>query len=108
MNTIQKINGIFLVSYVSGVMSLYAADANAILKVMVEELLSPLYQGVAAFSVVYFLYGAAKFIYDMNHPEEKNTGKQHLLWGSIGVFIILSVGGILSIFTSMFGSLGFN
>jgi hypothetical protein len=42
----------------------------------------------------------------MRNPQDKNTGKQHLLWGTIGLFIIFSVGGILGIFSSMFGALG--
>lgn len=108
MSNVQKISIAGISSFLSGIVLVYAQqDANTILKVMVEELLSPLYQAVAAFSVMYFLYGAAKFVYDMNHPEEKNTGKQHLLWGLVGLFIILSVGGILNIFSGIFGGLGF-
>jgi hypothetical protein len=91
----------------TGLISVYGAlDQDTVLQKIVTEIFSPLYELVAAIAFAYFLYGAAKFIYDMRRPEEKNTGKQHLLWGFIGLLIIFSVGGILSIFGSMFGNLG--
>lgn len=80
-------------------------DGEVVLQKIVTEFFSPLYQFVAACAFVYFLYGAAKFIYDINNPEEKTTGKQHLFWGIIGLFIILSVGGILQIFNNFFGGM---
>ncbi len=83
-------------------------NADVILGKIVTEIFSPLYQLVAAITFIYFLYGVAKFIYDMRNPAEKNTGKDHLLWGMVGLFIILSVGGVLSLFGSIFGELGTN
>lgn len=83
-------------------------NADIVLEKIVTEIFSPLYQLIAAIAFIYFLYGAAKFIYDIRNPSEKNTGKQHLLWGMVGLFIILSVGGVLSLFGSIFGELGAN
>lgn len=93
----------------AGLMSVYAAlDPNTVLQKIVTEIFSPIYKAVVAFAFVYFLYGAFKYVYDMNHPAEKNTGKQHLFWGLVGLFFIFSVGGILALFTDIFGPLGFN
>lgn len=85
-----------------------ALDPDVVLGKIVTEIFSPLYKIVAVSAFVYFLYGAAKFVYDIKNPTEKNTGKQHLLWGMVGLFIIFSVGGILSLFEGFFGGLGFN
>jgi hypothetical protein len=84
------------------------AKGDVILQKVVTEIFTPLYQVVVGIAFLYFLYGVAKFIYDMRNPSEKNTGKQHLLWGLVGLFIILSVGGILNVFGSIFGELGGN
>lgn len=90
--------------FISSASFVFAAlDPDTVLQSLINEFLTPLYQLTAAIAFVYFLYGAAKFIYDMKNPEEKNTGKQHLLWGMVGLFIIFSVGGILQLFGSMFG-----
>lgn len=79
--------------------------ADTILQKIGEEIFAPLYQFVVVIAVLYFLFGVGKFVYDMRNPTEKNTGKQHLLWGLVGLFIILSVGGILKLFESVFGSM---
>lgn len=84
------------------------SSADTILQKLVTEIFSPLYQLVTAIAFIYFLYGVVKFIYDLRNPTEKSTGKQHLFWGLIGLFIILSVGGILDIFSGIFGELGVN
>jgi hypothetical protein len=77
-------------------------DGEKILENVVTEVLSPLYQAVVGVAFLYFLYGVVMFIINMNDPDKKNTGKQHLLWGTVGLFIILSVGGILQLFNSIF------
>ncbi|MCF7898396.1 MAG: hypothetical protein K9L31_00400, partial [Candidatus Pacebacteria bacterium] len=59
-------------------------NADVILDKIVTEIFTPLYQLVAAIALLYFLYGVAKFIYDARNPTDKNTGKQHLLWGMVG------------------------
>ena len=80
-------------------------DPDTVLQKIVTEIFSPIYQVLATIAFVYFLYGGAKFIYDMNDPEKKNFGKSHLLWGTVGLFIILSVGGILQVFGNIFGGM---
>ncbi len=81
------------------------ADGDPIFQNIVLYIFSPLYKLVAAIAVVYFMYGVAKFIYDMNDPAKKTDGKQHMLWGLVGLFIILSIGGILSIFNKVLGGM---
>ena len=66
---------------------------------------NPLYQLVVVCTFLYFLYGAAKFVYDINVPDKKNTGKSHLFWGLIGLFIVFSVGGIIPFINNIFGGL---
>jgi hypothetical protein len=72
---------------------------------VVTEVFSPLYELVAACAFVYFLYGGVRFIIDMNDPEKKNIGKRHLLWGTVGLLIIFSVGGILKFFNDVLGGM---
>ncbi len=71
----------------------------------VTYLLNPLYELAAVIAFLYFLYGVLRFILDMNDPEKKNTGKGHLLWGLVGLFIIFSVGGILVILNNTVGGM---
>lgn len=108
--TIKKTSIIASLCFGAGVVSLFAAaaDPDTILQAIVAEIFSPIYKAVVGFASIYFFYGVVKYIHDMRNPEDKNTGKNHLLWGSVGLLIILSAGGILSLFADMFGQLGFN
>jgi hypothetical protein len=76
-----------------------------ILTGVVTEIYSPIYQAVAGVAVVYFLYGVAMFIFNLNNPEKREDGKRHLLYGTIGLFIILSVGGILNFLNGTIGGM---
>ena len=84
---------------------MYMDEGEQLFENIVTEIFSPLYAFVAALAVVYFLYGATRFIIDLNNPEKKNTGKEHLLWGTIGLVIIFSVGGILSLMNDTLGGM---
>lgn len=76
-----------------------------VLQNVVTEIFNPMYKLAVALAALYFFYGVFKFIVDMNDPEKKNFGKSHLLWGLVGLLIILSVGGILRFFSEMFGGM---
>lgn len=78
-------------------------DGETLFRNVVTGFVQPLYQLAVVAAFLYFLYGAAKFIYDMNDPDKKNDGKSHLFWGLIGLFIVFSVGGIIPLFNSIFG-----
>ena len=80
-------------------------SGEQILSNVVTELFSPLYQAAVGVAILYFLYGVAKYVLDLNNPEKQTFGKSHLLWGMVGLFIILSVGGILSALNESLGGM---
>ncbi len=80
-------------------------SGEQILSNVVTELFSPLYQAAVGVAILYFLYGVAKYVLDLNNPEKQTFGKSHLLWGMVGLFIILSVGGILSALNNALGGM---
>lgn len=55
--------------------------------------------GLAA---VYFLYGVYEFIANFESEEKRAAGRQHMLWGVIGLFIIISVFGIIHLIYQTF------
>lgn len=72
---------------------------------VITEIFNPLYQLAVGIATVYFFYGVYNFIMSMNDPQKKNIGKSHLLYGVIGLFIILSVGGILKFSNEILGGM---
>jgi len=49
-----------------------------------------------------FLYGLTRY-YIMGDAKEKETGRQHMVWGLIGMFIMMSVFGIMNLIMNTFG-----
>lgn len=50
---------------------------------------------VFALTLVLFLWGLAKFILKADDPAERSKGKQLMIWGLIGMFVMFSVTGIV-------------
>lgn len=70
---------------------------------LVTYIINPIIGLLVALAVAYFIYGAAIFIINADNEEGRKKGKAHLLWGIIGLFIIVGVFGILRIVVSTFG-----
>lgn len=68
-----------------------------------EFIINPLIGLLFALALVMFFYGGAEFILRAGEDEGRETGKQHMLWGVIGMFIMASVFGILRVVASTFG-----
>jgi phosphotransferase system glucose/maltose/N-acetylglucosamine-specific IIC component len=53
-------------------------------------------------AVVYFLYGVFEFISNGENEEKKTTGKSHMIWGIIGIVIMMGVFTILNMIMKTF------
>ena len=71
-----------------------------------SEILTPVIGLLGAAALAYFIWGVAEFIYYVDSEADRTKGKQHMLWGVIGLAIMLSVLGILNIVSATVTSLG--
>lgn len=83
-------------------------SGDQVLANTIEFIFSPLYQLAVACASIYFLYGVFMFLWQVKNPEggdtqKRNEGKSHMLWGLVGMFIILSVGGIIKLANDSIG-----
>ncbi|KKW45584.1 MAG: hypothetical protein UY98_C0042G0007 [Candidatus Kaiserbacteria bacterium GW2011_GWA2_58_9] len=49
-----------------------------------------------------FVWGLVQFIVALNQGGEHEEGKQHMLWGIIGMFVMASVYGIITLLDNTF------
>lgn len=68
-----------------------------------QKILNPLIALLFGFAVIYFLWGTFEFIKNYDSPEERGKGAQHMLWGIIGMFIMISVFGIMNLIANTIG-----
>lgn len=85
----------------------YAQSAGAVAQSFMdrinEVILFPLITLLLAIALLVFLFGAFQFVAGANNPTKREEGKRHLLWGIIGMTIMVSAYAILSIAAYTFG-----
>ncbi len=84
----------------------YAAEIDTFIRNVNRLILNPLITLLFALAFVYFFYGVFEFISNQNNEEKKTAGKQHMIWGVIGLTIMVGVWGILSLLLKTFNITG--
>ena len=60
-------------------------------------IVNPLLKLLLAAAVIYFLWGVAQFVLNRNEETKAGEGRQHMLYGVIGLAVILGVFGIVNV-----------
>lgn len=68
------------------------------------QILTPIIGLLGAAALAYFIWGVGEFIYYVDSEAERTKGKQHMLYGVIGLAIMLSVFGILNVVSGTIGT----
>jgi len=63
--------------------------------------MSPIIALMFAVAMIFFIYGVVEFIGAADKEEARTKGKQHMVWGIIGIFIMVSVWGIMNILNNL-------
>ncbi len=76
---------------------------NDLLNKVITQIAQPIVYLLFALAVVYFLYGVMLFIRNADAPEKRAEGLQHIIWGLIGLFIMVSAVGIINLIKGTIG-----
>lgn len=60
-------------------------------------IINPIIILMFALAAVYFIYGLTKYVLSPDNEEVRKASKSHMLWGVIGMVIMISVFGIMNI-----------
>ena len=66
-------------------------------------IIDPLLLVIFAAGFFLFMWGLFEFMVNVNSGADREAGKQHMIWGTIGMFIMVSVYGIIALIDSTFG-----
>jgi hypothetical protein len=58
-------------------------------------ILNPLIFLLFGVAILYFLWGVLKFVANAGNSEKRAEGANHILWGVIGIAIMISVFGLM-------------
>lgn len=78
---------------------------SGILQRLEYEILWPAMTVVFAAGFLLFLYGMVMFLWNSGEQSHdyKSAGRQHMLWGIVGMFIMVSFWSIIAILDNTFG-----
>ena len=78
-------------------------QATSLVQGLIREIANPLILLLIAVAVVYFLWGLATFLANAEDSAERALGKSKIVWGLVGLLIMVSVFGILQVLLGTFG-----
>lgn len=77
--------------------------ARSLVSKINDIILYPLITLLVGVALLVFLWGMFEFIYNSESDQGRETGKRHMLWGIIGLLVMISAYAILKIATATFG-----
>ena len=75
----------------------YASTPTEIINKIKTEVLYPVFGFFLVLGTVMFLWGVIEFIANADNDEKRSVGKRHMIWGILGLAIMISVGGLIQI-----------
>ena len=64
--------------------------------------INPILLILAAAGFFFFVWGLVEFMIALSQGGKTETGKQHMIWGTVGMVIMFSVAGIIALINSTF------
>lgn len=81
----------------------YAKSFDAIIFDVNRMIINPLIQFAFIAAFVVFLWGVLEYLRNASSPDARKKGKDHMIWGILGLVIMVGVYGIMSIIINTFG-----
>jgi hypothetical protein len=80
-------------------------DARGLVAKIAELIVNPTITLLFGAAILYFVWGLVEYIRGADQSAERSKGAQHMMWGIIGIFIMVSAVAILKAFRqSIFGA----
>jgi len=84
------------------------ASFDSFLSNVTKLIINPIIVLLFALASAYFIYGVFQFIVNANNEEKKTEGKNHMLWGIVGLVIMMGVWTLLNLMLNTFNIDGIN
>jgi len=80
-------------------------DAKGLVAKIAKLIVNPTITLLFGLAILYFVWGLVQYIRGADQSAERSKGAQHMMWGIIGIFIMVSAIAILKAFRqSIFGA----
>ena len=72
-------------------------SVNELVAKLADAIVNPLIKLMFAVALIVFLWGVFGYIKGANNADAREIGKSHIIWGFVGMFIMVSVFSIIKI-----------
>jgi uncharacterized membrane protein YidH (DUF202 family) len=79
------------------------ASVTTLMQSINRVIINPLIILLFALATVYFIYGLVRYLTSPENEEIRKSSKSHMLWGIVGMFIMIAVFGIMNIILTTIG-----
>ena len=79
---------------------------DALLQKAVVAIVNPIIQVLFAVALFIFVFGVFEFVRGADKPEARTVGQKHMIWGIVGLVIMISVFTIIRILLNTLGITG--
>ena len=80
-----------------------ALDSTTLINGIVANVFNPIIKILFALALLMFLWGVAMFVFNAADEAKRSEGKKHIIWGLVGMTIMISVTGITGIVKGIIG-----
>ena len=80
----------------------FQSQVGDVLKRLQDNVLGPLEMILFAAGLLLFVWGLVKFLWNIGEGGDQTEGKDHMLWGIIGMTIMISIWGIITLIDNTF------
>ena len=77
-------------------------ENQAIIEKLKTKILFPIETLLIVLATLFFLWGVVDFVAGAASEERRTKGKRHMIWGLIGLAIILGARGIITVLENLF------
>lgn len=96
MKILSKIKYVLVLAFPSVAFAQLAYDVKSILRAAMDFLNKQLIPMTITLALIYALYAGIKFIRSGSESGDQEDAKQQLMWAIIGLFVIVSVWGLVA------------
>ncbi len=80
------------------------ADVTTLVHALNKYVVNPIIIFIFVLALLYFLYGLFEFLANTDSDDKRTTGKSHMLWGVVGMTIMIGVFFIMGLIANTFNT----
>ena len=78
------------------------AQVEEVVNTLKDKILNPIENILIVAGTLLFLWGVVEFIAGASSEDKRTQGKRHMIWGIVGLAVILGARGIITVLQNLF------